>query len=841
MAKRRPLAEPSTHPADTTPRPPTAPSAALAWERPLWLLLALFALSGCSALIYEIVWFQMLELVLGSSPISLAILLATYMGGLGIGSLLLPRFLPSRIHPFRIYGLLELAIGALGILVWLEMPLVRLLSTGSGSGSGSLFLRALIAGVSLLPPTFLLGATLPVVARWVQATPRGVGWVGLLYGGNTVGAVVGCVLAGFYLLRVHDMWIATFVAAGLNVVVGLVALALARPPSPMRVVDKAKPEPEEARANWTIHLVIGLSGLCALGGEVVWTRLLALLIGGTVYTFSIILAVFLAGIALGSAAGAAIARANQHPRNALAIAQAFLILGTGWSAYMVTYSLPQWPINPSLASNPWPMFQMDAARCLWALLPAALLWGASFPLALAALATKGQDAGRLVGAMYATNTIGAIIGALAFSFLIVPAFGTRVAQQLLIGLSALGAIIVIASDAPVRRFVDLMLRIAAVVAVVVLAGIITVGVPQVPGDLIAYGRRLAYRQGLRDLRTGERVPMPQLLYVGEGLSESIAVSDDGLARTFSVSGKNEASTAPDDMRLQSMLGNLPALIHPNPRSVLIVGFGSGVTAGTFVLYPGVQRIVICEIEPLVPRKVAPFFRAENHDVVSDPRVEIVYDDARHFMLTTHETFDIITSDPVHPWVKGSAVLFSRDYYDLVRRHLNPGGLVTQWVPLYQSGETTIKNELATFFSVFGEGTVWANFDERGLGYDLVLLGGNQRTLIDLGQIGARLARPELRGVTEALRQVGFPSFLDVLARYTTRATDLGPWLAGAEITRDRDLSLQYRAGLEVQRNDEVPIFHAIGQYRIFPEDLITGPEELKQALKKAGDPSLATP
>jgi spermidine synthase len=360
-------------------------------------------------------------------------------------------------------------------------------------------------------------------------------------------------------------------------------------------------------------------------------------------------------------------------------------------------------------------------------------------------------------------------------------------------------------------------------------------VPPLPGGLVAFGRSLAFRLGAVDARTNRPVPLPEILYVGQGMSESVAVSDDGRSRLFSVSGKIEASTSPKDMRLQRMLGHLPAMLHPRPRSVLIVGFGSGATSGTFTLYPGVERIVVCEIEPLIPRVVARYFADANYDVVSDPRVHIVYDDARHFLLTTRETFDLITSDPIHPWVKGSAALYSREYFDLVRRHLNPGGLVTQWLPLYQSSEATVKGEIATFFASFPGGSVWAN-DTGGEGYDVVLLGGDAARRIDLDALDARLARADYAPVARSLREVGFGSWVDLLSTYLGRDDDLGPWLAGAAINRDRKLWLQYQAGLETLASNEAEIHDRIAAYRRFPEELFAGSAAMQAALRGGEGP-----
>jgi spermidine synthase len=217
-----------------------------------------------------------------------------------------------------------------------------------------------------------------------------------------------------------------------------------------------------------------------------------------------------------------------------------------------------------------------------------------------------------------------------------------------------------------------------------------------------------------------------------------------------------------------MLGHMSALLVKDPKSVLVVGFGAGVTAGAFVTHPGIKRIVICEIEPLIPEVVSTYFTRENHDVTHDPRVQIVYDDARHYILTTKEKFDVITSDPIHPWVKGAATLYTKEYFDLVKQHLNPGGVVTQWVPLYESLPDVVKSELATFFDVFPDGTVWSN-DIQGKGYDVVLSGHASPQQIDLDSIQRELAQPEYAAAAQSLGEVGFGSAMALFATYGGQA------------------------------------------------------------------------
>jgi len=381
-------------------------------RRVLPALLLLFVGSGCAALIYEIVWFQLLQLVIGSSAVSLGVLLGTFMGGMCLGSLLLARVIARRHHPLRVYAYLELGIAALGILLLFGMPLLGgVYFAWGGSGVSGILLRGVAASICLLPPTLLMGATLPAMARWVESTPEGVSWLGFFYGGNIGGGVIGCLLAGFYLLRVHDTAVATFVAVGLNVLVAGVALLLAKatPEAENVEVKLATPLEREPDA-WPVYVAIGLSGMTALGAEVIWTRLLSLLFGATVYTFSLILAVFLLGLGIGSSIGSTLAARMARPRLALAWCQMLICGALAWTAYMLTQSLPYWPINPAMSTDPWFNFQLDLVRCIWAILPGAILWGASFPLALASVATGGKDPARLVGGVYAANTLGAIVG-----------------------------------------------------------------------------------------------------------------------------------------------------------------------------------------------------------------------------------------------------------------------------------------------------------------------------------------------------------------------------------------------------------------------------------------------
>jgi spermidine synthase len=347
-------------------------------------------------------------------------------------------------------------------------------------------------------------------------------------------------------------------------------------------------------------------------------------------------------------------------------------------------------------------------------------------------------------------------------------------------------------------------------------------VPGIPAGLVAYGRYLPSRDG-----------EAKILYMGEGMNASVAVSElaNGV-RNFHVSGKIEASSEAQDMRLQRMLGHIPALLHPKPQSVLVIGCGAGVTAGSFVTHPDVRRIIVCEIEPLIPRVVAQYFGFENNNVVNDPRVEVVYDDGRHFILTTREKFDIITSDPIHPWVKGSAMLYTREYFELVKQHLNPGGFVTQWVPLYESNLEAVQSEMATFFDVFPNGTVWSN-DDAGKGYDIVLLGQVGAIEIDLDELQQRLDRKDHLPVTLSLDAVGFKSAAALFGTYAGQGPDLGPWLAKAQINRDRNLRLQYLAGMGLNYYQGEFIYDDLLSHRKYPHGLFVASGQRMEVLRKA--------
>lgn len=751
-------------------------------------------------------WYQSLQLALGSTSISLGILLATYMGGLCIGSLWFPRLDFDDKHPLRVYSAIELAIAVLGVLITLAMPFIgHVYVFGAENGMPGLLLRAAIAAIAMLPSTILMGASLPAIVRWVNSTPA-------LYGANTAGAVFGCLFAGFYLLRVFDMATAAYAAAAINVAVAAGSwLLAARAPVPPPAGPNTSPRLVDSEVSlWNIYAVAALSGACALGAEVIWTRLLGMLLLATVYVFSIILAVFLIGIAVGGAAAAPISRFIK-PRIALGWSQVLLILGIVWTAFLITRILPFWQDSVLTTTSPWQMFLLDFKRCLWAILPPALLWGASFPLACAAAVRSADDDPSCVtGNIYAANTFGGIIGALAVSLFLIPGIGTQSSTRVILVLTAVSAL--------------LALRPRAILtgAGVLLAGALTFAIPETPGELIAYGRQMAGNTG-----------QSTVLKVVEGRNSSVAITrwNNG-AIYVNVNGHVEATTEIFDMKLQRMVGHLPGLLHPDPKSVLGIGFGAGVSAGTFTRYPGIRKITVCEIEPVVPPTSTEYFGKQDYNVYLNPKTTVIFDDARHFLLTTKEKYDIIASDPLDVFVKGTAALYSKEYFESVKSHLNPGGYFSLYVPLYETDEITIRSELETFFEAFPYATVWANTRD-GLGYDMVFMGQLEPLKINLDDVAARLARPDYQLVLDSLREVGVRSSHELFSTYAGQRNDLGQWTKGSPVNRDADLKLSYLAGWGINAKLDDYLYRQILKYRKVSTNIFTGSTERLEALQSA--------
>ncbi len=807
----------------------------------------LFFGSGCAALIYEVIWLQMLQLVIGLTSLSLGILLGTFMGGMCLGSLLLPRLISVKHHPLRIYAFLEFCIGLSGLILLFGMPLIGNIYTGiAGYGMfRSVLLRSLIAAVCILPPTILMGATLPAISRWVETTPKGVSWMGFFYGGNIFGAVAGCLLSGFYLLRVFDVAVATYVAFFINLFIAIGAMFVSRITAynydqPVSISNK----PVSFKLT-VVYVTIALSGMAALGSEVIWTRLLSIIMGSTVYTFSIILAAFLTGLGIGSGSGAYLSRIIKRPGVALGMCQFLLIIAIAWTSYQITQKLPYRSLDLTKMTDAWYLFRSDLINCLLAVIPPAIFWGASFPLALATVAAPGQDPGRMVGGVYASNTVGAIIGSLAFSMIGIPSLGSTVSQKLLVIISGVAAFLMLSHDLSTRKsgtssikklISTINIRFAGGLAVIlIVVALVIANINTLPWGAVAYGRYMSSYNNLEGINKTLPEPPDETIkpvYIGEGLNGTVAVTETstGIMQFHSI-GKVQASTEPLDMRLQRMLGHVTGLLTENPESILVIGCGAGITAGTFVTYPEVKKIVICDIESLIPKLIAPMFSEVNYGIadsiekgnphmVNGKEVNFEYDDGRHYIRTTDEKFDIISSDPIDPWGKGAGALYTFEYFTLCKAHLKPGGAMSLWIPLYQGSTESVKSMVSTFFKVFPNGIIWSN-DNNGTGYDLVLFGQDKPTHIDIEKLKARLNRADYAMVRQSLADVEIHSLQDLLKTYAGRAQDLTEWMSGALINTDRNMRLSYLSGLAANTYDQENIFFEICKYYKFPENLFS--------------------
>lgn len=818
---------PATGPESIAARaqPPTARGDATPLNAGIWaIVLAMFAVGGAWALVHELVWFQMLQLSLGSSALSLAVLLGTFMGGLGIGSLLGPRLCAAGRHPLAVYAVLEAGIAVFGAgLLWAAPAVGSLYAAILPPGYTGLVVRGLVAAACLLPPTVLMGATMPVLAGFVVRTAATDARLGLLYAGNLAGAVCGCLLAAYVLLPRVDLFTAGSIAVAGNLAVAAVAAAVAGfTPAP---APAATAHHTRQRLDRLLLVAIGLSGLTALAAEVVWTRLLALQIGGTVFAFAVILAAFLAGIGLGSVLAPALARAAGAARAAFGLCQLLLPAGIAWAAFQLAHSIPLWPINPSLGRDAVATFQLDLVRCLWAVLPATCLWGASFPLAIAAVSRGGDDPARRVAGVSAANTLGAIAGALAAAPL-VWTFSSQGVQRLLIlvATAAAGLAFAPAAVSAWRASARSRAGLAAAGCIMLAwaAGMAWL-VPPISPALVAYGR-------FSGLWGGDN----EFVYVGEGLQASVAVTRTASGLTlYHNAGKVQASSVPQDMRLQRILGHLTTLVAESPRRVLVIGCGAGVTAGAVSIDPRVETETIVEIEPIVPSAVLAHFGDHNEGVLLDPKVRVVIDDGRHHLLSAGETYDAITSDPLDPWVRGAAALYTREFFELVKSRLRPGGVFTLFVQLYQTSDAAVRSQLATFFEVFPHGLVIGN-TLGGLGYDLVLLGQPGPTVIDVDAIARRLELPEFESVRASLAAVGIGTVPELFASCVGDADGLRDFLSGAEFTTDRNLRLQYLAGASLNRFDSATIYaRMLTKPFRFPAAAFRGSADSLQAVEAA--------
>ncbi len=785
------------------------------------LPLAFFFLSGACALVYQVVWVRQLLLLTGSTTAAVSTVLAIFMAGLGLGAWIFGARADRSPSPLRLYAYLELGIG----LYALVLPKLLALATPSyvavaralaGQPAALLLLRAGLGALLLLVPTVLMGGTLPVLVRFVSRSVERFGTdLGQLYGANLVGGVAGSLAAGFVLIRWLGIEGATHAAVITNLLVGLTALLVGRrvgasAPSAAETADSELRLELPGGARPLVWTVVVLSGLATMAYEVLWTRVLVFGLTSTVYAFTLILATFLLGLALGSRLFIAIER---RPRPLVALAAAHVLAGTG--ALLLTplsaraADLVEWVTRGFGYAGEAFLAATALAAALVVLLPATLM-GLIFPLGLRLLVDDLARSGRRVGTAYLANTAGSVLGSLLAGFVLIPLLGLKGTLLCLAAVQvALGLALVLRADLPPARRRQLLVAGAGLVLIGTASASLLLQGPS-PFDRLPAGkggraRIEAHRDAVGASISVVRVP-------GGGTRLRI----DG----FDAAGDTGSSG------YMPMMTHLPMLLHPDPRRLLVICFGTGSTAGAGLLHPG-TTVDAVDINRTV-FEFAPHFAAWNHSVATDPRARLLVDDGRNYLLTSRESYDVITSEPMPPRFAGVVNLYSREYYRLARERLRPGGIVVQWLPLHLMTVEDAIAILRTVSDVFPECTLWLH-DLTGI----IVARRDEPVALDLARVARALASAPLR---EDLARLGIGDPLDLvrmhalgpglIRRATARAapiTDEHPllefhsWLSPYQGWRDSPyfnmpLSVELTRGLEtvfrLRLEDEAPLVAA---------------------------------
>ena len=770
------------------PGPAVAP-----WKRRLLLLL--FTVSGACGLIYELAWMRRLALVFGSTTLAISTVLAAFMGGLALGSWLIGRRADRRPEAsLRLYAILEVGIG----LVALTVPLLfrgvgalylALAPSLEGAPRTFFVVQFLLLAPVIAVPTMMMGGTLPLLARFlIHGMPELAGRIGALYAANTVGAAAGVTAATYLLLPRLGISDTELVAAGANFIVAAGSLLLLRKGPPRaeprgstsspegsnasEVLIGAMPpaEAEEdaspARTRGTRVLLAGvaLSGFTTMVYEIVWARTLALVLGSSVYAFGAMLVVFLLGIGIGSALFGRLRRT----RGAAGAPALFAWAQTGIAAagLLAVLVIPHLPfLFLSLFSVARSSFQgmqivqLGVAAVL--LLPPALLFGLSFPAVIAATAGSVGRLGAGVGRVTAWNTLGTVAGAFLGGFVLIPGVGLR-ATLVAGAAAAAAAALLVTGTFPLRRG-----RLAAGVAVAV--PVLALAAPSWPREVLASGVGFfaAAYESPRQWRESARTM--DILYYKDGINTTLSVDRVAGHRYYRSNGKTDASTHPSDMAVQVLIGQIPMLLHPAPRDVFVLGLGTGVSAAAVARHP-VRSIEIVDIES-AGREAARYFETENRDVLADPRVRYLVADGRNALMARPRTYDVIISDPSDVWVAGVGSLFTREFYEIARSRLRPGGVMGQWWHTHALHPDHMKLIVATFRSVFPHASYW----RPNLG-DVVMVGSVDPLPWDYAQVRSRF--DSVPGLADDLRSIGIWHPLAFFSAFVLEGKDLDALIAG---------------------------------------------------------------
>jgi spermidine synthase len=759
---------------------------------------ALF-LSGVSSLVLEVAWSRALSLSLGNSHQAVATVVASMMAGLWAGSLLASRCLPRLKNPAAGYGLVEMMVGGYAALTpWifnaLPLALAPLYEPGSPLFAS---VRFLVVFLALLPASAGMGATLPLVAAGLARTHGHDGSVaGRLYGLNTLGAFLGTMAGGFVLLPGLGLQKTILAAAGSSLVVGLLAwrLTLGAPAAGAEGPERPVPVPgdgvDRPRRIAGILPLYACSGALAMVYEIMWTRALSPIIGTSVYSFTLILAAILAGIGLGSVLLSTRALAPLDPGRGFVIAQSVLASVAYASAWGLRAfpDLVEW-LAGGYHSRPAVFLVWEFVLLAIIVLPPGIILGALFPLAARLVPRREQDEGVVAGRVYSWNTAGSIAGALVAGFLLLEALGSHRSLVLASAASALLALAALPL-AQGRRF-----RAAAGTVSLGLAIFIPFLSPAWDIDQMTSGVSGLLRGRDRAgslLPAGggadaDRSPDRRVVFHREGRTATVTVVRDRTWTVLRVDGKSDASTHDSDMQAQVLLGQIPLLFAPLARDVCLIGFGSGVTAHAVLTHP-VRRLDTVEIEPQVIA-AGRFFENVNLRPLGDPRTHLILEDARTALQYRPQTYDVIISEPSNPWIAGVNNLFTTDFYRLVRRRLNPGGILCQWVQFYELSERSLQTLLDSLAASFAHTHLFLS----SMGSDVILLASDRPLAFDRDAAAFFPDRPE---VARDLARVGLRDRADLALIYTGRVP---PPAAGGVLNTDDNSLIQYRAPLEMLR------------------------------------------
>lgn len=685
----------------------------------LFGILVCFFLSGTAGLIYQVAWGKELGLIFGHTVYAIATVLAVFMAGLAAGSAYLGSWNEQHARPIALYAWIELGVALTGAFSLVGIVGVRYLYLAAYPVIGAatpllLALRFLGIAIVLFIPTFLMGGTLPILIRGLTREDELGVRISRLYWVNTLGAVTGTLLAGFLLLPVLGLRLTIACAVVLNVLAGLIALRLSAASShgeaaasgriPLASASETSSEVSSEPSRKFVLVAFGVVGATAIAYEVAWTRLLATILGSSTYAFTLMLATFLAGIVIGSFLFERwFSRAGRSVSfDAFSRTQTY----TGLAA-LLFLSLFQYipaivpPILRATHESFGGLIVAQFVTSALAMLPAAVVFGFNFPVVVLLIAGgAGSESGysAAVGRAYAANTFGAIAGAIVTGFWLVPALGSFRVVALIAALNLLLAAALEISGRP-RRAVSLALN-GVVLLLVAFAAFSSVFYNRA---LSSFSTVLYFHTHSGRLTPAENAATVDLPFVADGLNASIAVNRTDNYVGLTTNGKVDASSA--DTPTQLLVGHLGVVVDQAPRRVLIVGFGSGMSVSAVARYPDVQRIDCVEIEPAVIQ-AAPYLEKLNRGVLRDPRLHLVLDDARNFLLTSREQYDLIISQPSNPWIAGIATLFTDEYYAAARKHLTPGGRFVQWIQGYSLDPSDLRMILATLSRHFPETTLW---------------------------------------------------------------------------------------------------------------------------------------